>query len=311
MKAMGAILELRAEGLYCPAGGFHVDPWRPVERALITHAHGDRALPGSGAYLTTQAGEALLRARVGEEAAIETLEYGERRTIGGAVVSFHPAGHMLGSAQIRIEQGGEVWVFSGDYKLAPDPTCAPFEPLRCHTFLTEAVFALPIFRWPVEAETIAAIHAWWRTNREAGKTSLLYASAPGRAQRVLAELDYSIGPVIVHEEIEKYNAIYSLVGRTPWSKRFAPASTALVSGWMRVRGTRRRRALDRGFILSDHADWPGLLRAISETGAETVWTTHGFRDPLARWLGEHGRQATAIETRFAGERGEAPEELAE
>ncbi len=356
---MGAILELRGEGLYCPAGGFYVDPWRPVERALITHAHGDRVIAGSGAYLATGASKALLRARLGPDAVIEAMDYGERRAIGGAGVSFHPAGHMLGSAQIRIEQNGEIWLFSGDYKVAPDPTCAAFEPLRCHTFLTEAVFALPIFRWPSEADTMAAIHAWWRANREAGKTSLLYASAPGRAQRVLAALDQSIGPVIVQEEVEKYNEIYRSVGQPPrsarvlqdppaasgftsapmagvnagrrpggppdaplviappalhntaWAKRFAPASTALVSGWMRIRGTRRRRALDRGFILSDHADWPGLLRAIGETGAETVWATHGFRDPLARWLDEHGRRAISINTPFAGERDEVPGEEAQ
>jgi putative mRNA 3-end processing factor len=318
-----AILEARDEGLYCPAGDFYIDPWTPVDRAVITHAHSDHACAGSRRYLTAHHGEALLRARVGLDAAIQTLPYGERLTVGDIALSFHPAGHILGSAQARMERGGEVWVASGDYKLAPDPTCEPFEPQRCDTFVTESTFALPIFRWPDERDVIRDIEAWWRANQDAGLASLLFGYPLGKTQRVLASIDPSIGPIYCHGAVERYSRIYREQGiaiplsaemkdwshaliigppsatNSPWTRRFGVASTALVSGWMRIRGTRRRRSLDRGFVLSDHADWPALLRAIDETRAENVWVTHGYRTPLVRWLQEHGRNAVEIETRLA------------
>lgn len=327
-----ALLDARDCGLWCAAGGFYIDPAQPVERAIVTHAHSDHAVPGCRAYLAARAGEALLRARVGSEPAIESLDYGERRTIGDVTVSLHPAGHILGSAQIRLERAGEVWVVSGDYKLAPDPTCAPFEPLRCHTFVTESTFALPIFRWPGERETIGGIESWWRANQDAGRASLLFGYPLGKLQRVLASLDVSIGPIVCHGAVERYNVLYRGQGiaipasttlkdysralvaappsahNSPWTRRFGDASTALASGWMRIRGTRRRRSLDRGFVLSDHADWPQLLRAIDESRAETVWVTHGYRAPLVRWLHEHGRQATAIETPLPEPAADEPEE---
>ena len=262
-----------------------------------------------------------MRARIGPEAAIQAVEYGERIAMDGVTVSLHPAGHILGSAQVRIEHRGEVWVISGDYKLAPDPTCAPFEPLRCGTFVTESTFALPIFRWPSETAAVEAIQDWWRANRQAGKTSVLYAYPLGKAQRVLASIDTAIGPIHAHPSVEAFNRLYreqgvavpataepsrgSLILAPPsatgssWLKLFGPISTAMASGWMRIRGTRRRRSLDRGFVFSDHADWPALLRAIDETGAETVWVTQGYRTPLARWLEEHGRRAVALETQQA------------
>lgn len=331
------LLDLRADGLYCEAGDFYVDPWGPVERAILTHAHSDHATPGSRSYLIASAGEAVLRARLGPDASIQTAAYGETVAMGSVRVSLHPAGHILGSAQIRIEANGEVLVVSGDYKLAPDSTCAPFEPLRCHTFLTESTFGLPIFRWPAEAEVMAAIHAWWRGNQDAGRASLLFAHPLGKAQRVLSMLDSSIGPIYTHGAVERMNAVYRGQGialapttyaantgdwkralviappsshGSPWERRFGPASTAFVSGWMRIRGTRRRRSLDRGFVLSDHADWTALLRAIQETEAESVWVTHGYRAPLARWLQEHGRNASVVEARFEGERDEPAEESA-
>jgi putative mRNA 3-end processing factor len=311
-----ALLEIRPDGLYCPAGDFYVDPWGAVTRAIITHAHSDHACPGSASYLTAVPGAALLRARIGDDGTIETVPYGETRTIGGAKISLHPAGHILGSAQIRIDVAGEICVVSGDYKLAPDPTCAPFEPLRCNTFITESTFGLPIFRWPAERDAVAAIHEWWRGNIEAKKSSILYAYPLGKAQRVLAALDLSIGAVWAHDAVERYSACYreqgvalppqglregaSLIVAPPGYEHRGRASTALVSGWMRIRGTRRRRSLDRGFVLSDHADWSELLRAIDATGAENVWVTHGFRDPLVRWLQEHGRNAQAIAGRWEG-----------
>jgi putative mRNA 3-end processing factor len=316
------VLEARDSGLYCPAGDFYIDPAEPVDRAVISHAHSDHASAGSRAYLSTTSGVPLLRQRLGEDAAIEPLDYGASVSIGSARVSLHPAGHILGSAQVRIEVSGEVWIVSGDYKLAPDPTCPPFEPLRCHAFVTESTFGLPIFRWPATAEVVDSIHAWWRGNQDSGKSSILFGWPLGKMQRVLAEVDPGIGPIYAHGAVERVNRVYRECGiplpptppaerdtsralilappgcqGSPWMKRLGSASTALVSGWMRIRGTRRRRSLDRGFVLSDHADWPALLSAVDETRAETVWVTHGFRTPLVRWLQEHGRNAIEVAVR--------------
>lgn len=314
------MVSLTDRGLYCAAGDFYIDPWEPVDRAVITHAHADHLHAGSRVYVTAAPGAPLVRARLGDEAAIESVPYGEAFTRDGVRVSLHPAGHILGSAQVRIERNGEVWVVSGDYKLDADPTCAPFESLRCHTFITECTFGLPVFRWRPQSEAFAQIDAWWRGNREAGRSSVLFAYPLGKAQRVLSMLDPSIGPICAHGAVEKYSAIYraqgiaipssqeptsgalvlappSAVG-SPWLKRFGPISTAMASGWMRIRGARRRRSLDRGFVLSDHADWPGLLGAIDATRAETVWITHGYRAPLARWLEERGRRVSILDTHF-------------
>lgn len=316
-------------GLWCEAGGFHIDPWRPVSKALITHGHPEHARGGSGSYLCTAACAAILRERLGAEAPIDSLQYGEVRRIGEVSVSFHPAGHLPGSAQIRLEHRGEVWVVSGDYKLAPDSTCEPFEPVRCHTFLTEATFGLPIFRWAVERDVVASIQEWWRANQERKRCSVLFARPLGEAQRVLAALDAEIGPIFCHERIEKWNRVYrasgvnlpncantAAAGRglaiappdahgSPWVKQLGGVSTAMVSGWMRIRGTRRHRAIDRGFVISDHADWPELQQAIDGSGAERVLVTHGYRAPLVRWLEERGVQAAAMDTRFEDSESEA------
>jgi putative mRNA 3-end processing factor len=314
-----ALLEVREAGLYCPAGDFHIDPSLPVDRALITHAHSDHASAGSRDYLTASPGGGLLRARLGDDAAIQVEPYGAAIRIGDVNVSFHPAGHILGSSQIRIEHAGEVWVVSGDYKLAPDPTCEPFEPVGCHTFVTESTFGLPIFRWNDAAQTIDEIQQWWLANQQADRASILFAYPIGKAQRILSGLDATAGPLIIHEPVERYNAIYRGQGialplpgeatdfaralavvspsaqGSQWLRRFGAASTAFASGWMRIRGPRRRRSLDRGFVLSDHADWPALLQAIDQSGAEQVWVTHGYVAPLVRWLTERGKQAVAVE----------------
>ena len=333
------LLQLTDRGLYCPAGDFHVDPWQEVDRAVITHAHADHARPGSRHYLTSRSGECVLRLRMDDEASIQALDYGETVLLGGVRVSLHPAGHILGSAQVRIEHRGEIWVVSGDYKREADPTCTPFEPIRCHTFVTESTFGLPIYRWPAESAVVADIHDWWRDNRAAGRPSLLFAYALGKAQRVLAQIDASLGPIFTHGAVERVNNAYRAAGvrlaptrptaelprsgpwdgalivaptsarGTPWLRRFPSASTGFVSGWMQIRGTRRRRAVDRGFVLSDHADWPGLLAAIEATGAEKVWVTHGYSEVLVHWLREHGLDARFVPTRFEGERDDAAGEV--
>jgi putative mRNA 3-end processing factor len=334
------VLRLTDAGLYCEAGGFHVDPWRPVDRAVVTHAHGDHVAWGCAAYLTSAAGAPVLAARLPPDAAVEPLAYGEPRRSGDVLVSLHPAGHILGSAQVRLEHRGEVWVVSGDYKTDPDPTCAPFEPVRCHTFVTESTFGLPIYQWPLQAEVFSEINAWWQGNRDAGRVSLLMGYALGKAQRLIAGLDPAIGPILTHGAVERMTAVYrnggvalppttyaATEGRrrdwggalvvappsasaSPWARRFGDAATAFASGWMRVRGARRRRSVDRGFTLSDHVDWPGLLAAIDATGAQRVWVTHGFTTPMVRWLSERGIEAQAVATRFEGETDDAEVETA-
>lgn len=328
-------MTLTDDGLYCLAGGFHVDPWNPVPRAVVTHAHSDHARRGCGRYLAADPGRHLLRTRLGDDADISTVPYGKPVEHDGVRVSFHPAGHVLGSAQVRVESRGEVWVVTGDYKLDPDPTCLPFEPVRCHTLITEATFALPVYRWEAPAELFAAIGAWWRANRESGKASLLFAYALGKAQRVMAGVDASVGPIYTHGAVEKLTRAYRQSGvalppTTPvgeasagrgrpkpwagalvlappsaagsrWARKFEPASEAFASGWMRVRGARRRRAVDRGFALSDHADWPGLLAAVEASGASRVLATHGFASELAHFLRERGLDAGVIATRFGDE----------
>lgn len=341
MNGEAPLLRPTDEGLCCEAGGFFVDPWRPVDRAVITHAHADHACWGCRRYLTTLEGERVLRARVGPEPLIEAIPYGERIAIDGVSVSLHPAGHILGSSQVRVEHRGRAWVVSGDYKVEADPTCTPFEPVRCHVFISESTFGLPIYRWPAQGEVFESINAWWRGNQESGKASLLFAYALGKAQRLLAGLDAGLGPVFTHGAVEKINRAYRESGiplpetthaaeapagtdwsralvlappsahGTPWARKFGPSSTGFASGWMRIRGARRRRSVDRGFVLSDHADWPGLLGAIDATGAEQVWLTHGYTAVVSRWLAEQGKDARVIPTRFEGERDDDADPQAE
>lgn len=335
------MLTMTERGIYCPAGDFHVDPWLPVERAVVTHAHGDHARWGCRRYLAAAEGAGVLRTRLGPDARIQTLPYGETLDVRGVRLSLHPAGHILGSAQVRLEHGGEVWVVSGDYKAEPDPTCTPWEPVRCHLFVTESTFGLPIYRWEPQAAVFARVAAWWRANAAAGKASLLYGYALGKAQRLLAGLDPEIGPIFVHGAVHRLTEDYRAagvplppttpVGEAPkgtrwagamvvappsahgtlWMRRFGAVSTAFASGWMRIRGARRRRAVDRGFVLSDHVDWPALLACVAETGAERVWVTHGYREPVVRWLRAHGLDAHAIASRWEGETDERDVELAD
>lgn len=315
-------------GLHCQAGGFHIDPWRATETALITHAHADHARIGSGRYFAAQAGVGLLRKRLGDDADICGVPWGEPLEFGATTVSFHPAGHVLGSAQIRIEAEEGVWVVSGDYKRDADPTCAAFEVVPCDTFITEATFALPIYRWRPGRETAAQIYDWWQTTAADGRPAVLFCYALGKAQRVLAELRaFTDATVFVHGAVEALVEIYREAGvdmlatrkvdlrekrdyageliiappgasGTTWMRRFRTASTGFCSGWMRIRGQRRRRGYDRGFVLSDHADWPSLLRTIEETGASRILATHGHSDALVRLLREQGMDAAALETAY-------------
>ena len=330
----------RPQGLYCPAGDFYIDPCRAVHRAVITHAHADHARAGHGHVLATAISAGVLRSRLGANLPLQGLDYGQTVVHEGVRISLHPAGHVLGSAQVRLEHAGRVWVASGDYYLSAiderNPTCAPFEPLRCDCFITESTFGLPIYRWPPQAEVLSQIDAWWRANAEAGRHSLLLAYSFGKAQRLLAGVDAGIGPIRVHSAMATINQAYrdagvalpaaavlgdlpdgrlpgqalvlappSVLGST-WARQLGDCSTAFASGWMQVRGAHRRRSVDRGFVLSDHADWPGLQRAIRATGAERVIVTHGQEAVMVRWLQESGLQADTFLTEYGAPGGEAP-----
>ncbi|MGD8991308.1 MAG: ligase-associated DNA damage response exonuclease [Desulfobacterales bacterium] len=323
------LLETTAAGIYCRPGDFYIDPWQAIDRAVITHAHADHARPDCGRYLAARDAEALLRLRLGEDIRLQPVAYGETVALNGVSVSLHPAGHVLGSAQIRIEYKGEVWVVSGDYKIEKDTTCAAFEQLKCHTFVTESTFGLPVFKWQPQADIFADINGWWRSNQAQAKTSVLFAYSLGKAQRVIAGLDTTIGPVFTHGAVENVNQRYRQAGislpatrhvaavedkndfvgamvvappsaDTPaYMKRFAAISKAFSSGWMQIRGMRRRRAVDRGFVLSDHSDWSGLIGTIMASEAENVWVTHGYSTEVVQYLREQGLNARQVDTRFS------------
>ena len=326
---MTKLLRTTDKGLFCPQGDFFVDPWQPVTRAIVTHAHSDHARWGSDSYLAAREGAGIFRLRLGRDSNFDFVDYGEARTINGVRVSLHPAGHMTGAAQVRIEHQGEVCVVSGDYKLEHDLTCRTFEPVRCHTFITESTFGLPIYRWQPQAQIFGEINQWWQANAAADKTSVLFCYSFGKAQRILHGIDASLGPILVHGAVDPLNRVYresgvyipptiyagdvqksdlmmrkALViappsaGASNWMRRFGDYSDGFASGWMRLRGTRRRRGVDRGFVLSDHADWPGLLWAIEQTGAERVMVTHGSVAVLVRHLREQGLDAMGFSTEY-------------
>jgi putative mRNA 3-end processing factor len=336
----GDLIVERPQGLYCPPGDFYIDPWRPVPRAVITHAHADHARRGHGAYLATAISAGVLRARLGD-ISLQGLEYGQVVDINGVRVSLHPAGHVLGSAQVRVEHAGRVWVASGDYFVSghtddSNTTCAPFEPVRCDCFITESTFGLPIYRWRPQAEVMGEINAWWQANADAGRASLLLGYSFGKAQRMLGGVDSGIGPIFVHGAVEPLNEAYRAAGvalpptqkldaktdaaslkralvvappsvqGSPWARKLGDCSDAFASGWMQLRGARRRHGVDRGFVLSDHADWPGLQRAIAATGASRVIVTHGYEAVMVRWLRDQGLQAGSFSTEYGTQDEELP-----
>ncbi len=319
------LLELNRFGLHCEAGGFYIDPVKAVDRALITHAHADHARTGCRNYLCASSGKGLLQQRLGRSASIESMDYGRSRVINGVTVSFHPSGHVLGAAQIRVEHRGEVWVVSGDYKLEKDPTCDPFEPVNCHTFISECTFGLPIYRWPEPEIVNDQINRWWRRNRSERRHSFLYGYSLGKAQRLLAALDPGIGAIYVHPAVNDLLPCYrnegvrlpetSLVSKdllrnerrgamvvlppaasdSKYVHDVGPISSGFASGWTLVRNSGRRGRMRQGFVVSDHADWGGLTTAIQATRAERVFLVHGKTGPLERWLRERGVEAAPLE----------------
>ena len=319
-----------ALGLYCPKADVYLDPWKPVKKAILSHGHADHARWGSASYLCTPTAAPVIKYRLGD-INLETLPFGEEKLINGVSFSFHPAGHILGSAQIKVSYKGEIVVFSGDYKTANDGFSEAFEPVKCHTFITESTFGLPVYHWQEQKWVFNEMEEWCKNNRNNHHLSILYGYSLGKAQRILQGLPESVGPIFTHSTIEAVlnvmrNQGVSLKNTIPvnehltradllngviiappavqnsnWLKKFEPIRNGVVSGWMALRGARRRRNADKGFVLSDHADWEGLNEAISLTGAENVFVTHGYTDILSKWLIDKGLNAQPLETNFEGD----------
>ena len=324
------LIEFTSKGLYCPPGNFYLDPWQPVDQAVITHAHSDHARWGSKHYLCHHDTRPILNQRLGD-ISVDAMNWGEMKMVNGVKISLHPAGHIIGSSQVRIEFQGEVWVFSGDYKTVNDGISGAFEPVRCHVFISESTFGLPIYHWKPQEEIYSSIQNWIRQSHANGKTPVLFGYSLGKAQRVLqciAEITDNIyvhgaiwniqqclvnagfpQPTVkrVNPDTPKENFRNAVILAPPgaegssWMKRFSPYSTGTCSGWMQVRGNVRRRNVDAGFALSDHADWKGLTNAVKSTGAEKVFVTHGFQAAFSRWLTEQGIEAAEVKTEYGGE----------
>lgn len=328
------MIRFTEKGIFCEPGNFYVDPWKPVDKAVITHAHADHSRWGMKHYLAHELSAPIMKHRLGNDISVQTLAYGEPLMINGVKVSLHPAGHIIGSSQVRIEYQGEVWVMSGDYKVEPDGVCEPFEPVKCDHFLTESTFGLPVFKWKPQEEVINEINVWWKTNAANGVCSIISAYALGKAQRIINHVDASIGPIFTHGAVENTNEVLRNAGQhiletvlvtdqhkktdfrkalvvatpsalgTAWMRKFQPYQTAMASGWMMMRGTRRRRNVDRGFVLSDHADWDELNTAVRLSEAENIYVTHGYAAIYSKYLREQGWNAHVVETEFTGDEAE-------
>jgi len=324
------LIEFTDKGLYCRAGDFYIDPWQPVSQAIITHAHSDHARWGNNHYLCHHQSLPILKLRLGDISA-DSIGWNETITRNGVKISLHPAGHIIGSSQVRVEHKGEVWVFSGDYKTEDDGISGAFEPVACNVFITESTFGLPIYNWKKQSSIFFSIQQWVEKNQARGKTPVLTAYSLGKAQRVLkciAEITtdiYAHGAIYnVHQALVEAGYDLPLIKRvqpdtpkenfrnavilappsadgTPWMKKFSPSSVGICSGWMQVRGNVRRRNADAGFALSDHADWNGLLAAVKATGAEKVFVTHGFQSAFSRYLTETGIEAAEVKTEYGTE----------
>lgn len=332
------MLTFNQNGIYCAQADVYIDPWKPVDNAIITHAHSDHARWGMKKYLAHIHAAPVMRYRLGQDINVQTADYNQPITINGVQISLHPAGHIWGSAQVRLEYKGEIWVVSGDYKLGEDGISIPFEPIRCQHFITESTFGLPVYNFPPVEVVYDDINAWWRKNREEGKNSVILGYALGKAQRIHKHLDLGIGNIYTHGAVDNVNKLYEaaigplpfarridssinpkdikgdmIIGppsaeNTPWLRKLQPYKLGICSGWMQLRGTRRRRGADRGFVMSDHADWEQLNTAIKETGAENIYVTHGYKSVYAKWLQDvYGLNATEVETLYTGEQLDEPE----
>jgi putative mRNA 3-end processing factor len=328
-----SLLEFTNKGIYCPTADVYIDPWKKVPKALITHAHSDHARSGHKSYICTNETLPILKLRLGKSIGVAGKEFGESFGINGVKFSFHAAGHIIGSAQIRAEYKGEIWVVSGDYKIENDGISEQFEPIKCHHFITECTFGLPAYQWQPQEKIFDQINNWWSVNADLNTTSVISAYSLGKAQRVIQNVNHQIGPIYTHPTVENINNSFREIGIplqktllltkkvsaknleralivTPsgaaldeYIKSVKNISTASASGWMMSRGMRRRGNFDRGFVLSDHADWPGLNQAIKETGAHHIYPTHGYTQSFSRWLNEQGYETNVVKTQYEGEPG--------
>lgn len=334
---MKPLLTFDQKGLYCKQADIYLDAWSPVKKCIITHGHSDHARYGHSHYLTHHLNAPIIKHRLGA-INVEAMGWNEPFTINGVKFSLHPAGHVIGSSQVRVEFRGEVWVFTGDYKLQNDGICEPWQPVRCDTLITECTFGLPAFNWRPQSEVMFDINEWWKQNARDGKTSVIFAYTLGKAQRVLKHLNPEIGPIYTHGAVEKMTEVLranfafpdtelitretekssfpgSIIIAPPsahgssWMRKFVPYETASVSGWMAFRGARRRRAVDRGFVLSDHCDWKELLTAVRAYEAEKIICTHGYTDIFSRYLQSKGLDARTQQTQFEGESSEGEDTL--
>ncbi|TXK78795.1 ligase-associated DNA damage response exonuclease [Mesonia sp. K4-1] len=326
------LLVFNQKGIYCEVADVYIDPWKPVKKAIISHGHADHSRWGHQQYITHHSNVAIIKHRLGD-ITVAGKEWNETFTINGVKFSLHPAGHIIGSSQIRVEYKGEVWVFTGDYKTEDDGLAVPYEVVKCHTFITECTFGLPAFKWVPQEQVFNDINTWWQQNRDDGKTSVLFGYSLGKAQRILKHLDTSIGQIYTHGAVENMTEVIRSIADLPpthkitrdtkkeeirgniviappsahgstWIKKMVPYVTASASGWMTFRGARRRRAIDKGFVLSDHCDWQGLLTSIKATGAEKIICTHGYTDIFSRFLAEQGYDARTEQTQYEEENAE-------
>ena len=331
------LIEFTDIGLFCRQGNFYIDPWKPVDKAIITHAHSDHARWGSKYYLCHHFTKPILQLRLGNNN-YESVDWHQTVNMNGVNISFYPAGHIIGSAQIRVEYKGEVWVFTGDYKTQDDGISTPFEPVKCNVFITESTFGLPIYKWKPQQQLFNEMKTWIHQNKSDGKSSLFIAYSLGKAQRILKPLAETGLPIFAHGAV--YNVHQTLLQSgwqlplvqritaettkeelkeciviapsgaesSTWAKRFSPYATGICSGWMQVRGNVRRKNADAGFALSDHADWEGLLQAVKATGAQKVYATHGFQSAFSRYLNENGIEAGEVKTAYGNDEEETTSE---
>jgi putative mRNA 3-end processing factor len=330
-----SLLQFTDKGIYCSQADVYLDPWKKVNKALITHAHSDHARWGNKYYLAHADSAPIMQHRLGKDICLQTVQYNETISINGVAFTFFPAGHIIGSSQILVEYRGERWVFTGDFKTEDDGLSAPFEPVACHTLIMESTFGLPVYQWQEQKAIFDEINAWWSGNAQKGVCSVILGYSLGKAQRILKNVNHQIGPVFLHGAVESINNAFIEAGHSlpagskadgklpkeayknalviappaaagsPWLRKFEPYSLAVASGWMALRGARRRNAADRGFVLSDHADWNGLNEAVLLSGAENVIVTHGYASTFAKWLQEKGLNAQEAKTEYATE---TPEE---
>lgn len=324
------LLVFNEKGIYCEKADVYIDAWRPVDKCIVTHGHADHSRWGHKKYITHINNVPVIKHRLGD-ISVTGKAWNETFTINGVKFSLHPAGHIIASSQVRVEYKGEVWVFTGDFKTEDDGLAEVYEPVKCNTFITECTFGLPAFKWEPQSEVFIDINEWWATNKAEGRTSIIFGYSLGKAQRLLKHLDTSIGKIYTHGAVENMTEVVRPYYKLPettlitretskeeikgniivappsahgstWIRRFVPFVTASASGWMTFRGARRRRAIDRGFVLSDHADWEGLLSAIDATGCEKIITTHGYTDIFSRYLREElGYDARTEKTQYEEE----------